>query len=152
MQDSYCVCKLPWKNCHSYTDHLYYYLLIFETNKPNPSSDDCGAPIQNTTAELLTISQLLVKDAYRPEPKPMADSFGLLLHAPFGAFSLYFRLSCLFAWWKRFHYWHLKQRPSLLCCDRVNQSFAPIWSFNFCFHFRLWITYVTCFTISQMML
>ena len=83
------------KKCHSYNDHCNFIFLTIVEKKPS-KSDDCGAPIQNTTAELLTISQLLVKDAYRPEPKPMADCFGLLLHSPFGfSFFIFGCRACL---------------------------------------------------------
>ena len=69
------------KKCHSYNDHCNFIFLTIVEKKPS-KSDDCGAPIQNTTAELLTISQLLVKDAYRPEPKPMADFLICLEYPP----------------------------------------------------------------------
>ena len=58
---------------HAHWRQWVQFVCYFENQ--SISRDDCGAPIQNTTAELLTISQLLVKDAYRPEPKPMADLF-----------------------------------------------------------------------------
>ena len=86
-----CVCKLPWKNCHSYYDLIFGFTFFLHLR----ISDDCGAPIQNTTAELLTISQLWSKTHNASNPNPW------LIYIFFCFLSL--------AWWQRFHYWHLKQ-------------------------------------------
>ena len=65
--------------CASFLEKIVIVTMIIDTiilltgfrnKQTKPSSDDCGAPIQNTTAELLTISQLWSKTHIALNPNP----------------------------------------------------------------------------------